>query len=139
MVAGCWFKRDGRIIRIPTGPRSAIYRSADARLRSRRLRRLRTPGGGRKLPYATSIGCPYACNYCTDMVFYNRRFNAYDLDRVVDEVTDLVRRHRVDEVALVDSNFLVDVRRAIAIAQGFSIRGVKFHGRFRLPPICSAA
>jgi len=27
--------------------------------------------GIRKLPYATSVGCPYACNYCTDMVFYS--------------------------------------------------------------------
>ena len=25
--------------------------------------------GGRKIGYATSVGCPYACNYCTDMVF----------------------------------------------------------------------
>ena len=32
--------------------------------------------GERKLAYATSVGCPYACNYCTDMVFYKRRFNA---------------------------------------------------------------
>ncbi len=33
--------------------------------------------GERKLPYASSVGCPYACNYCTDTVFYKRRFNAY--------------------------------------------------------------
>ena len=46
--------------------------------------------GVRKLAYATSVGCPYACNYCTDMVFYKRRFNALAADRVVNEVTDLV-------------------------------------------------
>jgi radical SAM superfamily enzyme YgiQ (UPF0313 family) len=32
--------------------------------------------GFRQLSYTTSVGCPYACNYCTDMVFYKRRFNA---------------------------------------------------------------
>ena len=35
------------------------------------------------------------------------------------EVTDLVRDYRLDEIALVDSNFLVDTRRAVAMARGF--------------------
>ena len=45
------------------------------------------PCGVRKLAYATSVGCPYACNYCTDMVFYKRRFNALSAERVVAEMT----------------------------------------------------
>ena len=32
------------------------------------------------------------------------------------ELTELVQRYNLTEVALVDSNFLVDVRRAVAIA-----------------------
>ena len=43
--------------------------------------------GKRELAYATSVGCPYACNYCTDMVVYKRRFNAYTADHVVAELT----------------------------------------------------
>src|SRR5581483_7159126 len=81
--------------------------------------------------YATSIGCPYACNYCTDTVFYNRRFNALDASRVVDEVVNLVATHRLAEVALVDSNFLVDIRRAIAIARGFLKAPVRFRWTFQ--------
>ena len=42
--------------------------------------------GVRKLAYATSVGCPYACNYCTDMVFYKRRFNSLSAERVVGEL-----------------------------------------------------
>jgi radical SAM superfamily enzyme YgiQ (UPF0313 family) len=87
--------------------------------------------GERKLPYASSIGCPYACNYCTDMVFYNRRFNAFDVKQVVDEMVSLVRQHRLTEVALLDSNFLVDVRRALAIANGILRAGVRFHWSFQ--------
>jgi radical SAM superfamily enzyme YgiQ (UPF0313 family) len=87
--------------------------------------------GERKLPYATSIGCPYACNYCTDMVFYNRRFNPYDTGQVVEEIVTLVREHRLTEVALLDSNFLVDVRRALAIAKGILNAGVHFHWSFQ--------
>jgi anaerobic magnesium-protoporphyrin IX monomethyl ester cyclase len=87
--------------------------------------------GGRKLAYATSVGCPYACNYCTDMVFYKRRFNALSAERVVDEMTSLASRYHIDEIALLDSNFPVDLRRAIAIAQGISYSGVRFRWTFQ--------
>jgi len=88
-------------------------------------------GGIRKLSYATSVGCPYACNYCTDMVVYKRRFNAYDADRVVSELTGLVKQYRIEEVALLDSNFPVDLKRALAIARGIVESGVKFRWTFQ--------
>jgi radical SAM superfamily enzyme YgiQ (UPF0313 family) len=88
-------------------------------------------GGGRKLAYATSIGCPYACNYCTDMVFYKRRFNALPAERVVQEMTGLVKRYRLDEVALLDSNGPVDLKRAMAIAKGICESGVTFRWTFQ--------
>lgn len=87
--------------------------------------------GIRKLGYATSVGCPYACHYCTDQVFYKRRFNAYSADRVVSDLTDLVERYRLQEVALLDSNFLVDVKRALAIARGIVASGLKFRWTFQ--------
>lgn len=87
--------------------------------------------GTRKLAYATSVGCPYACNYCTDMVFYKRRFNALSAARVVGELTDLVQRYRIEEVALLDSNFPVDLKRAIEIARGIYESGIKFRWTFQ--------
>lgn len=87
--------------------------------------------GKRKLTYATSVGCPYACHYCTDTVFYHRRFNAYSADHVVKELVDVVYRYRIDEVALLDSNFPVDVKRAVAIARGIYESGVRFTWTFQ--------
>jgi anaerobic magnesium-protoporphyrin IX monomethyl ester cyclase len=87
--------------------------------------------GKRELAYATSIGCPYACNYCTDMVVYKRRFNAYAAEHVVSELTGLVRKYRITNVALLDSNFPVDLKRAIAIARGIVDSGVKFSWTFQ--------
>ncbi len=87
--------------------------------------------GERKLAYATSVGCPYACNYCTDMVFYKRRFNALEAQRVVSEVIELVERYRIDEVAMLDSNLPVDWRRAREIAQGFMDSPRKFQWTFQ--------
>src|SRR6202020_2995985 len=79
--------------------------------------------GVRQLAYASSVGCPYACNYCTDMVFYKRRFNAYRAERVVGDLAELVPRYGIKEVALLDSNFLVDIKRAVAIARGIIASG----------------
>ena len=87
--------------------------------------------GERKLAYATSVGCPYACNYCTDMVFYKRRFNALEAARVVNEVTELVARYRIDEVAMLDSNLPVDWRRARDIARGFLDSKINFRWTFQ--------
>jgi len=87
--------------------------------------------GQRKLAYATSVGCPYACNYCTDMVFYKRRFNALSPERVVREVADLASRYRIEEVAMLDSNLPVDWRRTMQIARGFIDAGTKFRWTFQ--------
>ncbi|HSY13513.1 MAG TPA: radical SAM protein [Verrucomicrobiae bacterium] len=87
--------------------------------------------GVRKLAYATSVGCPYACNYCTDMVFYKRRFNALSAERVAGELAALVTRYRIEEVALLDSNFPVDLRRALRIAVAIKESGVRFRWTFQ--------
>lgn len=131
MIPGCHFKKAGRLYSNPDRPPVALSSLPQPAYDLVDFEAYARIGGSRKLPYATSIGCPYACNYCTDMVFYNRRFNPLEAQRIVEEVTDLVQRHRLDEVALVDSNFLVDVRRAVAIARGFVERGVRFRWTFQ--------
>lgn len=131
LVAGCWFKRGGRIIENPDRPAEPIASLPAPAYDLIDFDAYERAEGERKLPYATSIGCPYACSYCTDMVFYNRRFNPYDADRVVEEMTGLASRHRLDEISLVDSNFLVDVRRATAIARGILESGARFRWTFQ--------
>src|SRR5436309_2365672 len=125
-IRGLSTKRGGRVVHEPERPVENINNlptpachlvDYDAYARVR---------GKREMGYATSAGCPYACNYCTDQVFYKRRFNAYKADRVVSEVTELVERYQLDEVAFMDSNFPVDVKRAVAIARGLLEQKVKF-------------
>jgi radical SAM superfamily enzyme YgiQ (UPF0313 family) len=65
------------------------------------------------------------------MVVYKRRFNAYAAEHVVAELLELVKQYRITNVALLDSNFPVDLRRAIAIAQGIRDSGVKFTWTFQ--------
>jgi radical SAM superfamily enzyme YgiQ (UPF0313 family) len=131
MVAGCWFKRGGRVYTNPDRPASAIAALPSPAYDMVDFEAYARVSGDRKLPYATSIGCPYACNYCTDSVFYNRRFNPQEVAKVVDEMVGLVEKHQLTEVALVDSNFLVDTHRAAAIARGIIDRGVRFRWTFQ--------
>jgi len=65
------------------------------------------------------------------MVFYKRRFNALSAERVAGELASLVPRYRIAEVALLDSNFPVDLRRALRIACAIRDSGVKFHWTFQ--------
>jgi anaerobic magnesium-protoporphyrin IX monomethyl ester cyclase len=130
-IAGLSFKRQGK--RIHNHDRSTAH-LADLPAPAYHLADFdayEKAAGIRKLTYATSVGCPYACNYCTDTVFYHRRFNAYSAERVVAELLELVTRFRIDEVALFDSNFPVDVRRAITIARGIYESGLRFTWTFQ--------
>lgn len=131
LVPGCWFKRNGEIIANPDRPASPLSALPPPAYDMVDFEAYAKVTGGRKLPYATSIGCPYACNYCTDMVFYNRRFNPLEVSGVVGEIVELVRTLNLEEIALVDSNFLVDTRRAVAIARGFVDSQVKFKWTFQ--------
>lgn len=135
-VEGCSYRAGDRIWHNPDRPVADVndlpapaYDLADFDAYER-------AGGGRKLPYASSVGCPYACNYCTDMVYYRRRFNALSSQRVVAEVTDLVSRNGLNEVALLDSNFLVDAKRAMDIARGFLNFGARFTWTFQASTDC---
>jgi radical SAM superfamily enzyme YgiQ (UPF0313 family) len=130
-VAGCSWKTGGRIHHGPDRPAARLASLPPPAYGLVDFDAYEKVSGERKLPYASSVGCPYACNYCTDTVFYNRRFNAYSARRVVDEVTALVARFRINEVALLDSNFLVDKGRALEIAKGFLESDLNFQWTFQ--------
>ncbi len=130
-IAGCSYKSDGQIRHNPDRPVARLSTLPPPAYDLVDFDAYERVCGERKLPYASSVGCPYACSYCTDTVFYNRRFNAYPARRVIDEVTALVARHRLREVALLDSNFLVDTRRAVEIARGFLESGLRFQWTFQ--------
>jgi radical SAM superfamily enzyme YgiQ (UPF0313 family) len=114
---------DRPVVDINTLPRPA-YHLADPGIYA-------AVSGVRQLAYTSSVGCPYQCNYCTDQVFYKRRFNAYRVERVVNDLAELVPRYDIEHVPLFDSNFLVDRKRAVAIAKGIIASGVKFRWDFQ--------
>ncbi|HET6176830.1 MAG TPA: radical SAM protein, partial [Candidatus Sulfotelmatobacter sp.] len=131
-VRGLSFKDgDGKIVHEPERPVANVndlpapaYHLADPSVYA-------AESGVRQLAYTSSVGCPYQCNYCTDQVFYKRRFNAYRVERVINELSELVPRYDIEHVPFFDSNFLVDRKRAVAIAKGIVESGVKFQWDFQ--------
>ncbi len=87
--------------------------------------------GVRKLAYATSVGCPYACNYCTDMVFYKRRFNALSAERVVGELAawSPVTASKKSRCSIRTFPSICAAR--LRIARGIIESGVKFRWTFQ--------
>ena len=118
-VRGISFKSGGQIVQNPDRPVENVNNLPSPAFSLGNFDAYEKVTGHRKLPYASSVGCPYACHYCTDQVFYERRFNAYTTARVVAEVPELVSRYRLREVAFLDSNFPVNVKTCGRNCPGF--------------------
>jgi radical SAM superfamily enzyme YgiQ (UPF0313 family) len=72
----------------------------------------------RWLPYEASRGCPSHCAFCINVVTNNQRYRKKSAAKVVDEIEQIVRRHAINHLKIVDDNFFVDVRWVKEIAQG---------------------
>src|SRR5215813_12427893 len=125
-VKGVGFKRDARLIFTPERtlrPLSELppkaYHLADFDAYERIC-------GRRWAMMITSLACPFNCAYCTNEGVYGRRWNALPAGQVVEEMTDVVKRYRLELLWVVDDNFLVDRPRAVAIAEGLVRSGVRF-------------
>lgn len=65
--------------------------------------------------YMTSRGCPFLCTFCSAHAVHGRKVRGFSLDRVRDELTQLVTKYRVKTLVLEDDHFLNDNDRATAI------------------------
>ena len=90
--------------------------------------------GNRTINYISSIGCPYKCKFCSEPKTCYCRWSGLTAERVVSEITQLVKDYRVDGVIFNDSNFFVDKNRVKKIAEVFinnklNIRWGEVNGR----------
>ncbi len=66
----------------------------------------------------TSRGCPNYCVFCSyPQTIYSRKFRAMSPERVVKEITFLVKEYGVREIRIDDDTFIIDVQRAIDICK----------------------
>lgn len=89
------------------------------------------PYATRNLPIITSYGCPFHCGFCyLAMPDFQRAWEGYPAQRVVDEIERLVKNYGVDGIDIRDAYFFTDKKRAKEIFQEVIKRGLKvsFHG-----------
>lgn len=125
-VAGIGFKRDGKLWFTPERALKTLdqmppkaYHIADFDAYERLC-------GRRWAMYVSSLACPFNCSYCTNAGVYGRKWNALPVEQVVQETVDLTRRYNLELLWMADDNFLVDLKRALEIAEGLVRAGARF-------------
>ena len=65
----------------------------------------------------TSRGCPHCCTYCASHKVHGRKMRAFSVDRVLDEISDLVEKYDVNTLAFEDDLFTYSRKRTIEFCQ----------------------
>ena len=84
------------------------------------------PRALRWLPYQSSRGCPYSCAFCINPTTNNRKYRAQNPVKTAQELAEIVTRHRLTHVKIIDDNFFVQIGRVREIFGEVERLGVKF-------------
>ena len=72
----------------------------------------------------TSRGCVYSCGYCSSSLVMGKKFRSRSPENVVDEIEELQENYQVKDIAFMDDTFMLNKRRANAIADEIKVRGL---------------
>jgi radical SAM superfamily enzyme YgiQ (UPF0313 family) len=82
--------------------------------------------GVRQLDFIASYGCFWRCDFCADPFVFGRRWVGLDPERLADEVAELWRRYRFDDLNFQDETFFTYAARVEEIADALLARGLPF-------------
>jgi anaerobic magnesium-protoporphyrin IX monomethyl ester cyclase len=71
----------------------------------------------------TSRGCTFDCSFCSIIEMRGRNFNAFPIDRVLDDIRD-ARAHGARAIFIVDDNITLDVKRFEALCHAIVDAGL---------------
>lgn len=72
----------------------------------------RTPIGN----VITSRGCPFRCIFCASSRLYGNTFRARSAENVLEEVSELVDKYRINFIEFVDDTFTINKKRSFRLA-----------------------
>jgi anaerobic magnesium-protoporphyrin IX monomethyl ester cyclase len=125
-VLGIGFKRDDQLFLTPERPLKQLTQMPQKAYQLADFDGYERVCGRRWAMYVSSLACPFNCSYCTNAAVYGRKWNALPVDQVVEETMELTRRYRLELLWMADDNFLVDLGRALEIAEGLVRAGAQF-------------
>lgn len=74
--------------------------------------------GKRQIDFYSSQGCPYRCGFCADPYVYKRRWSGLKGGRLLEDVFEVVKRHRIDDIIFQDENFFANRDRVLQFCHG---------------------
>jgi len=81
----------------------------------------------RQLPVQSSRGCPYQCTFCINTILNcYKKWRAKDIDKVLDEVEDLIKNYNVQWIKFRDEIFFLQKKRIIDFCDEIIKRKIKF-------------
>lgn len=120
-IRGLFYREDGQVMANPMRPlvdnlddlpkpdRSLLHRNNFLHY---------LPGRG-LIPYAsifTSRGCPFQCVFCSQHTMYGRKVRYHSLDRVMDELRDILAQG-IDHVIVMDETMTLDKKRMLELCR----------------------
>jgi Fe-S oxidoreductase len=123
-IKGIVYRDNGRINATP--PRPLIKNLDDLPFPARHLipfkeyKTSQSQAGG----MITSRGCVFNCNYCSSSLIMGKKFRGRSPENVVDELEELVYKYGVRDIAFLDDIFMLNKRRAMAVADEIQNRGL---------------
>lgn len=121
-ISGLCYKKDGQIVKTAPRPLEDVNNFPPPPLNLINILNYIGPYDGLNdvmtLSYMSSQGCPYRCGFCADKRVYQRRWFGLKAQRVIGEVTQLVRDYDLEAIYFEDNNFFVDNVRVQEICKG---------------------
>jgi radical SAM superfamily enzyme YgiQ (UPF0313 family) len=71
----------------------------------------------RTVSYHSSQGCPYACGFCCEVPLWKRWWSGLSPERMLEDIKYLIEKYRINGIKFYDSEFFIDLKRAITFAK----------------------
>lgn len=122
-IKGIIYKENNRIRSNP--PRAPIKDLDDIPFPARHLLPFKDyADSGHAGGMITSRGCAFSCNYCSSSLIMGKKFRTRSPENVVDEVEELYYKYSIRDMAFIDDIFMLNKRRAMAIADEIKNRNL---------------
>lgn len=112
-VRGITYKRNGNILENPDRPFEDVNNFPPIPFHLVNVEEYihKSEIGSRTVEYISSQGCPRRCAFCCEPQVYRRRWSGLKPQRVVDDLTYLTKKYKIDSVIFNDDNFFVNKER----------------------------
>ncbi|HOK41707.1 MAG TPA: radical SAM protein [bacterium] len=82
-------------------------------------------GSNRKASIITSRSCPNRCSFCSMYLSHGPHWRARSTENVIEEISYLVDRYKIEELFVMDDNFSLSKKRTLEICEKIIERKIK--------------